>query len=60
MNSRIEDSQIMMMLKFFHQSLKKAIVEKGADVGPFARLRPKAHLKEKFILVILLKLRMQL
>ncbi|MFM1524379.1 MULTISPECIES: bifunctional UDP-N-acetylglucosamine diphosphorylase/glucosamine-1-phosphate N-acetyltransferase GlmU [Helcococcus] len=47
MNSRIEDSQIADDVKILSSVIEKAIVEKGADVGPFSRLRPKAHLKEK-------------
>ncbi|MFM1583643.1 DapH/DapD/GlmU-related protein, partial [Helcococcus ovis] len=47
MNSRIEDSKIADDVKILSSVIEKAIVEKGADVGPFSRLRPKAHLKER-------------
>jgi len=44
--SRIEDSKIGNYVKIKSSVIEESIVEDGSDVGPYAHLRPLAHLKE--------------
>ena len=45
-NSRIMDSTIGNNVKIQSSYVEKSIVEDYTDIGPFARLRPNAHLKQ--------------
>lgn len=47
MNSRIENSKIGNRVKIMSSYIESAIVEDDVDMGPFARLRPNAHLKQR-------------
>lgn len=47
MNSQIVDATIKDEVKIYSSFIEKAIVENGADIGPFARLRPNAHIMDK-------------
>ncbi|MBZ4684029.1 MAG: bifunctional UDP-N-acetylglucosamine pyrophosphorylase / glucosamine-phosphate N-acetyltransferase [Fusobacteriaceae bacterium] len=45
-NSRIVDSDIADNVKIESSVIEESIIEEGVTIGPFAHLRPKAHLKE--------------
>ena len=46
-NSDIKDSQIGNHVSIYSSTVKNAIVKDGADVGPYAHLRPDAIISEK-------------
>ncbi|WP_297376689.1 bifunctional UDP-N-acetylglucosamine diphosphorylase/glucosamine-1-phosphate N-acetyltransferase GlmU [uncultured Helcococcus sp.] len=46
MNTRINDAKIGNNVTIFSSFIDQAVVGDGSDLGPFARLRPKAELKE--------------
>lgn len=47
MNSQIVDSKIHDNVTIYSSFIEKSVIEEYTDIGPFARLRPNAHLKQK-------------